>query len=733
MKRLLFSIILILVCTVPSFAEDIGRSSLVVTVNSIDQGMELRGIRKEGLELLASYSPLFTLTLQQLADSSEQRISSTDNWTQITVHNNGSHCTIVFSCPENASLPNTLQVTLNLEVTGNRSQWDLSVSGVGGDHSLMDVTFPEINIKAPGNDHVLIPKYSGTLLPDPVANNIDRELYYPRGWSATMQFLAYYNDQYGIYLGFHDLDASLKHFRIRKEAGHLNFTGRVTVADKTRPRNNWEMPGKFELDLFAGNWYEAALIYKKWASEEAGYWPKMTAERKLRQAELGRIGVWGIYSAESGVSMGDIQEKMSSFIDFFQTDINVPVGIHWYRWNGKKHDDDYPDYFPEREGMKDLVTDIQKSGNAYIMPYINGRLYDTDLESEDWDYETRGKPDAAKNSAGAVYTQHFAGNTFAVMCPTRTDWQNILVDAAEQLTGRLGTGGIYIDQVCAASPVEDMDPDHNHPLGGGHWWRDGYREMFTKIRNTIVPGRFVIVEGAADYMADQVDGFLTDGWLTNNLVPAFQAIYSGRVQLIGKKTGTSRYHNQSFYCKLSQAFVQGVEPGRQSLWIVKDHNADLARPFIKTIAIMRHKLKNYLAFGTMLKPLQLSGDIPVITSSWTDLGTPVDVTMPAIQTGLYREAGTKNIAAVFSNSSMTETISFSFSFTGRNFGCSGPLNIRKITAMQEGALLPEGNTFVQDVTLPPMDTVAYSIEGCHSFFWPMMLPAIIRETVPVDQ
>ncbi len=723
MKKYILCLLISILSAGSIFAEEIGNNAFVVTLRPVGQGMELAGINKATTPLLAVSSPLFSLTLQRLSDLVPFTVNSTDNWAQVTTTNDGKHCNVVFTNPGNGNLPDSLRVTVNIDVSGNISQWNLSVNGVGNAHSLLNVTFPELNIRAPGNDQFLIPKYSGKLLPDPVANGTDTELYYPRGWSATMQFLAYYNNQYGIYLGFHDPKASLKHFVLKAQGGHLNFKGTYPVPDRTRPGNDWQMDGNFALDLFSGNWYEAAQLYKNWAIQKAAYWPKMTPERKLRQAALGRIGVWGYYSAPPSVAMSHIQQAMTDFIFFFQTELPVPVGIHWYRWNGKNFDDDYPDYFPERDGMNALVANIQHASNAVIMPYINGRLYDTDLTGP-LAYGAKGKSYATKKTGGTVYTQDFNNNTFAVMCPTQIPWQDILVAATGQLTNRIGAGGIYLDQVCAAGPIECMDSTHHHPLGGGHWWRDGYRDMFTKIRNTIAPGKFVIVEGAADYMADKVDGFLTDGWLTNNLVPAFQAVYGGRVQLVGKKTGTSRYHNQSFYCKLGQAFVQGIEPGRQSLWIVHDTNADRARPFIKNIATMRYKLRNYLAFGTMLKPLALSGSIPMITSSWTDYGTPVAVTLPAIQTGLYREIGTGNIAAVFVNSSMSKTINFSFTFNGRDYGCSGKLNLHKITATKNNAPGQENNTFTKTVTLDPLNTVAYMIDGCHTFPWPMILQAI---------
>ena len=436
----------------PARADDIGGNELQITIGPVGKGLEIAGISKAGLALLAAPSSLFSLTLRRISDQQSFTIRSTDGWTTIHTDHDNNRFTAVFTDPADANLPDSLQVTATLDVSGVCSQWNLSVTGVGTAHSLLEVTFPELNIRAPGNDSLLIPKYSGKVIADPVAHGIDRDLLYPRGWSATMQFLAYYNTNYGIYLGFHDPKASLKHFVVKATEGHLNFKGTIPVENKTVANNDFHLDGPFELDLFTGNWFDAAQIYKRWAARQADYWPVMTLERKMRQQTLGRITAWGTYMEDTSVSMQTMHDEMSTFIQLFQAEDGLPVGIHWYRWNSKDFDDDYPDYFPERDGMEDLISDIQQSGNAAIMPYINGRLYDTDLIGT-WEYASRGRPSAAKKENGEAYTQPFNGNTFAVMCPTQTVWQDILVDAALQLTGRIGAGGIYLDQVAAAAPL----------------------------------------------------------------------------------------------------------------------------------------------------------------------------------------------------------------------------------------------------------------------------------------
>jgi len=515
-----------------------------------------------------------------------------------------------------------------------------------------------------------------------------------------MQFFAYYNNDYGIYLGTHDPKASSKKFITKTIDNGILFENIIPIPNKSKPGNDWEMSGTFQFEVFEGDWFEASQIYKNWASQEAEYWPIETVKRTQRQNVLGNIGAW-IYYSDINESDSLIKNTVKSFADY----INVPVAMHWYQWNNKEFDDGYPVYFPERPGLTNLVNEIHQLGDIYLMPYINGRLYDTDLPN----YSSNGYPHATKKADGNIFSQDFSGNHFAVMCPTQEPWQNILVDASKQLTTRIGMDGIYLDQVCASSVPECMDTTHNHPLGGGNWWREGYNEMFEKVHNSLADNKFTIVEGGCDYLADEVDGFLVGGWTTDNLVPAFQYVYAGKLQLISNNTGTSTYNNQSFYCKLSQSFVFGVQPGRFSSWMVFDVNATTAKLFVKQIATMRHKLKSFVSFGRMLKPLKINKTISDITSTWYDYGKPVEVTISALQSSTWKNKQNDKVAVIFANASMKETLQFPFEFEGSLYELDGKLKVQKIIESNNKDFTEEENSFSKKVLLAPMQIIAFVI------------------------
>ena len=668
-------------------------------------GIDIASIKKNDTELLNTNvnSELFSLTIYN-KNNDVRNIASSSGWGSVSIVNSDGEYKVIFTDILDSTISSKLKVTVIILLKDNKSEWDISVIGLE-EASLFEVIFPQLNIKAKGNDTFFISHYGGQEIKNPLSNRIDSKLIYPLGWDVSMQFSAYYNNSYGIYLGTHDPKASLKTFVVKAQNGGVAYRNIIPIPNKTIIGNNWQMSGNFCLELFEGNWYEAAQIYRDWASTKANYWPKDNPVREKRHEALGNIGIWAYAFSEPNYSMAQIEEEFSSFAKYFS---GINVGIHWYQWNYLEFDNDYPNYFPELEGMGSLVKKLQSNHNIFIMPYINGRLFDQDLPN----YITDGFPNATKKNNGNTYTQNFNGNTFDVMCPTQDYWQKTLIDASYQLTNRINCSGIYLDQVCAATPVECMDPNHNHSLGGGNWWREGYNEMFEKIHATLNENKFVTVEGGCDYLADEVDGFLVEGWTSNNLVPAFTAVYGGKVQLIGRATSTGNYHNQAYYSKLTQAFTFGIQPGRASTWVVHDPNAEnIAKPFLKRIATMRHKLKNYLAFGRMLKPNEVNGNIPKITSTWIDYGEEVSVTISALQSSVWNDKERNKILLLFANASMEKTLQFSFNFIGEDYGLNGQLKITKVSESSDSVSDLADNSFSKNISLKPLDIIAYIVEN----------------------
>ena len=687
---------------------ELGDGTLRIMLSSSGNGASLSGIKHNGSELLnlGGTTELFTLFITNLDNHRDVELKASQGWSSVSISGDASHASIEFSDPLSLDLPDSMKATLRVQVSGSHSEWDLSVSGL--DNSTLNRVYtPQLNIRADGNDHLLVPRFSGVLFDDPVANNVNWKQVYPSGWHATMQFLAYYGAQHGLYFGFHDPEASTKTFNVTENQGGIAIEAHFTAPDKSQAGNDWDMPGVFALDLFSGDWYDAALLYRSWASSQAQLWPQSTAERNARLRAIGNIGLWA--TSGSGNAPADIEPRVLDFARY----MGVPTGLTWYKWNYKDFDTDYPEYFPEQPGMDTTTARLQAAG-VTVVPYINGRMFDTALDGSGpsgLSFLTHGKPHATKkNALGDYFTQTFNGNLFAVMCPTRRPWQDMLRDASDQLTRRIGVGGLYIDQIGAASPVECVDASHQHALAGGSWWSAGYRTLLDRIHQAVPPGRFITTENGADNLLNQLDGLMVQGWQANNMVPAFQAVYSGRVIFFGAKTGTSQYTHPQFYAKLAQAFAYGVQLGRFYTTIQNETGAkEIAPLFIRKLARLRHKLTRFLSFGTMQRPLTLTG-IPEITSTWTHTyDGDISVTIPAIQTStwLSHAAEEARVAVVFVNASMTETIPFDFQLDAAAFGLSGQIHVQEIRASSNSPVEKTPGLFSKSTSLAPMDAVAY--------------------------
>ena len=693
------------------------KNAFEMTMLKSTSGITLASIKDNNIELLNQSTDLFSLSLRNVDNNISKNITASSGWQEIDISTVGTNQIITLSNPINNLLPSTLKTIVTISTENHQSQWDLSVVGIGEHYSLMDVEFPRFNIKASGEDDFFLPYHFGRVVHNP-ATEIELSSFnglYPRGFGATMQYLAYYNANYGLYFGFHDPKATLKSFYVQNENAGVTLGCHIPIPNKTVANNSWEMPGKFELDFYHGDWYDAALKYKEWVYKNAAYRPVDTVNRLARQAKVGTVAVWGTDDIfGNGSDIVKVEKLVKNFKDFF----DIPVGVHWIGWYNKPHDTDFPEIFPELVGLNGVSTRLKKSyGNdLFLDAYMNGRLYDSTLGS----YDPAGKADTAKDSLGHPYVYN-DDSPLRIMCPTQIRWKNTMVDSVSQITSRMGLDGVYIDQVTAASPKECMDITHTHTLGGGSYWRDGYKEMFHTMHETIPEGKFIISEGANDFLVDEVDVFLTEQFVVDGQVPAFQVVYGGKVQFIGPATGTSTYANtnepdsQKFYGRLAQSFGFGVIPGRFYMTIVNQGDRRVrAANYLRRLARVHSKLKDYFSFGEMKKPLNLHGNIPTIMFDATKRNAGINmgkVVIPAIQTSTWSNG--ESIVVTVVNGKVPETadesITFSFDFDASRYGLNGTIKIKEITENSDGTYQNIASQFTKTVTLRSYEVKVFVI------------------------
>ncbi|MFH1924160.1 MAG: DUF6259 domain-containing protein, partial [Planctomycetota bacterium] len=403
------------------------------------------------------------------------------------------------------------------------------------------------------------------------------------------------------------------------------------VPDMGAAGNRFKLSGEVVWQLLRGDWFDASITYRNWVRKEAQWYPKLTAEgREDTPAWMRELSCWAL----SGGAPGDCVAPVKEFAEF----LGVPVGFHWYNWHQIPFDNDYPHYFPTKEGFAEGVRELQEA-NVYVMPYINGRLWDTrDQGAEDFQFTSVARPAATKDEQGEPYTEVYGSKEsdgspvrLAAMCPTTDVWQNKVREIVLRLMNECGVKGVYIDQVAAAQPRLCFDRSHGHPLGGGHWWTEAYWTLLERIHEAMPEDRMLTTECNAEPYTHRFDGYLTWHWQYDGQVPAFPAVYGGAIQMFGRAYRGGPTKDLALRMKAGQQLVYGEQIGWISPGVIHEkENAE----FLRQVVRLRHRFRRYFYAGEMARPPKLIGEIPKVTADWQWSGE-WPVTTDAVMTGAW--------------------------------------------------------------------------------------------------
>lgn len=506
--------------------------------------------------------------------------------------------------------------------------------------SLAEVVWPSLYfgpLGERGDDDVLVQPFGpGRLCPNPyLAAPSVKDLYPNGGWD--MQMFALYDDRGGLVAMSQDPLASAKYLECRSEQGAVRIAFRWPVPDHTRPGNDFAPPGRMAVQLIDGDWYDAAMAYRAWVKKEALWWPQRGKPGRPDTPQWMRdLPLWALSSGPP--------DRVVPAVKAFRKYMGVPCAVHWYNWHKIPFDNDYPHYFPTKPGFAEGVRELQRAG-VRVMPYINGRLWDSDTP----DFLTKALPFATKDRKGNYYVEVYgSGEKLVPMCPATRLWQETVQGIVKRLVGpECNVDGVYIDQVAAARPRMCYDPGHGHPLGGGHWWTTrGYWPMLSKLQADLArqfPDKMLTTECTAEPYAHVFDGYLSWHWQEKNAVPFFPAVYADKIRLFSR---AYRYRGDKalvFRMKLAQQFVFGEQMGwlDPNVWKEKEIG-----PYMRRLGRIRWALRAYFR-GRMLRPPALSGRIDDVTGDWAWHRKTI-VTMKAVQVGAWR-AEDGRVAVVVTN------------------------------------------------------------------------------------
>ena len=444
-------------------------------------------------------------------------------------------------------------------------------------------------------------------------------------------------------------------------------------------------------------WYAAAQLYRAWALSSAEWTQKgpIAARPHDFPQWFLDLNVWVNSGWQCLDRFNDTQgdpptvlRNMMAIKRRFNLTGGQSIGLHWYEWqcgfadncttdhgaHRFKFDTEYPDYFPPRRGagFRDVVDALLAEG-VRTFPYINGRIFDNNSKS----FTTEGGLDkvvkqarapvldAARPGGGVAgplaeckefYGSHELDGRdvyFDVADPTTPYWQDKYADTVGRLVNGSHVAGVYIDQLCAGSPVADWTPRAQHGAGGGAWWRRGLVDLVSKAHaRATVPGGVggaagggdvwapLVTESNAEFLMDQVNGLLTlvafgvpfappatpsPGHRV--LAPAFAAVYGGYYVAFGSiyTHNDLALNPDVFASRLATSFVYGAQMGWFSLGGV-DHGPDMDHKcgpmhtldsflsperdpevaFLRRLASARASVQRYFVHGRLAPPVALT-------------------------------------------------------------------------------------------------------------------------------
>ena len=482
-------------------------------------------------------------------------------------------------------------------------QWNILANLPEG-WKVSEIKFPTVAVTSPRQAKVITPAGWGNEYK--LRSDTIYEANYP-SWSASMQMMMLDDAEGSYFYSPRDFRACGKLMTLNEKKGQSELTTKTVVSEAWNKNGRFELPWTTVTAFHPGGWADAARTWYRPFALQTSWGSQKLSDRKIPEW-LVEKDLWlrAKYTGDTTVT------AVNRAIDYFGDDI----AFHWYFWHHHAYDSHYPDYFPAKPEFAGIVKQV-RDRNCQVMPYINGRLWDPGADSYT---SRRGYEASCRRPDGALYTEIYPTSIVpnTVTCPASPIWREMLLELADSIQERLGTNGLYIDQIAAAAPYPCYASNHNHPKGGGEFWYDSYRGIIDDMRRDhLKDGNIIFSEENAECYIPVFDILLTVNTPHNpscRIVPLYPLIYSDRVLTTAYtytpytdvRLGDFRYQNMQ--CLLYGSQLGWVDP--RLLW-VDDASAYEAK-FLKNLVEFRKKQHDVFIGGTYVREFVPEGDNPYV-------------------------------------------------------------------------------------------------------------------------
>jgi hypothetical protein len=480
----------------------------------------------------------------------------------------------------------------------------------------------------------------------------------------------------GLYLSTYDSYGYPKVFYAtgQPEDECLNFTYGMFPDDSAKPGLGFKQPFAHVIGVFEGDWYDAALIYREWATRQRWCARGTLDKRRDVPQWLKDCTAW-IRLDSKGAPLS----KLVDTVDFYRQELAGPLAVQWYKWDigmetskGPGICSQHPTLGIGREGFYEVVKDFNDN-DIHVFPYINPRVWGYgDWPQKDLpatlDFEM-ARPYVSVKASGEV---HHWGKGYdgylAKMCVHTKWWQNFMTDTAVQIVKNYNVAGIYLDQSGECSygggyydQQACHSPEHGHPLGITKALVDAELSRTKDILNACQiyrPDFMTNGEGAAELWIDQMNNKLIHYEIWPGNVPMYGVVYHDYQTYFGRSAQLEARNPEDPkpQMQIGWQLVLGNQIGRLRSYIVDTEIENRNLEYLKKACEVKNQFSRYLNIGRMLRPPYVSETPLVTTAEFKRIN--FICSLPSVVGSTWRSPD-GNIAVVLTNMSL-EKVGFTF-------------------------------------------------------------------------
>jgi len=583
-----------------------------------------------------------------------------------------------------------VEVTVRLQEDDPFSYWRINIENPGVQYGLERVRFPLVSlapINAPEDDVYIYPREHGGLVEDPFnapaglgAGFNTKGAFYPVEFN--MQFQAFYDGPTGkgVYLATHDPVANMMNMQIANTPKEITWRPGHFPPNITFSQENYELPYDCVVGPFQGDWFDAAQIYRSWATRQS--WcrkgPLRTREDVPRWYKESPFEFYTTI-ADSAEGTHSMPENMVIARDHFREFLQwagIPLAATWYGWKEyvpgmtsydvpfgshrlynqgrwrnlpamNIHDGNYPKIGALSAFTRE--THRLRAEGGMVCPYVALEIFDQG-PSENSPYADQARPSVVRDLFGKKRT--WGGETSWQVCCTTPWWQNRLEETCRLMVEREGIGGLYLDTMQGAGLPCYWTP-HGHSAAGGDSMTTGMHQLVERCFNAAKkadPMTIITGENCTENVIDVIDGALQVTLWPENKAHLFAVVYQDYVKRCGAEmsTGvgyqgrfTNEYDQDAFFIEAASLFVQGAHIGRLRLR-PRDAALSLSNPAqAPMIAFLEQVLgyyksdasKEFLSYGQFMRPLKFSQPAEMPLMAYSRGGK-----FPTLWNGVFRNA-----------------------------------------------------------------------------------------------